>query len=324
MKERVLLALKGMVMGVAEVIPGVSGGTIAFITGIYEELLNTIKSFNFSLFATLKNEGFKGLWQAINGNFLLFLLSGMGLGVIVGVFGVSHMMITYPEILWAFFFGLILASFIYIVRQVSQWNVVSICLLVLGALAAYFITILEPGNGGENLFFIFLAGMIAISALILPGISGSFILLLLGMYSIVIPAVKSVLSFEDLSELTLVLVFAAGCLVGLVSFARILSWTFKNYNNQTLAVLSGIMLGSLNKIWPWRNPLKFIDEDGVVQNALPVGADASIFESIKVLKEVNVMPEAYFTGEPNTMYVIIALLIGFGSVFIMTRFQKSE
>ena len=318
-----MLALKGMVMGIAEVIPGVSGGTIAFITGIYEELLNTIKSFNFSLVGTLKNEGVKGLWQAINGNFLMFLLAGMGAGIVIGVFGVSHMMVTYPEILWAFFFGLILASFIYIVRQVKDWNWISIGLLIVGAIAAYLITIIEPGNGGDNLFFIFFAGMVAISALILPGISGSFILLLLGMYSIVIPTVKSVLTLEDLSNLTLVLVFAAGCLVGLVSFARVLSWTFKNYNNQTLAALSGIMLGSLNKIWPWRNPLKYLDEEGIVHTVLPTNADSSIFDSIKVLQEVNVMPASYFTGEPNTLFVIIAAIVGFAAVFLLTKFQKT-
>jgi len=186
MKNSISLIFKGMAMGVAEVIPGVSGGTIAFITGIYEKLLNTIKAFGPGLISDFKLDGVKGVWSAINGNFLVMLLGGMALGVIVGVFAISYLLEVYPPIVWAFFFGLIIASAIYIARQITNWRIGEFLLLVIGAAIAYTITIVTPANGSESLPFVFICGAIAISALILPGISGSFILLLMGMYTYIV------------------------------------------------------------------------------------------------------------------------------------------
>lgn len=299
----IALALKGMAMGIAEVIPGVSGGTIAFITGIYEKLINTIKAFHPNLIGTFKQEGVKGVWSAINGNFLVTLLIGMATGIVVGVFGVSHLLETYPEMLWAFFFGLIVSSAIFIGKQVDGWGMSEIIALIVGTGVAYYITVASPAQGNEALWFVFLSGVIAISALILPGISGSFILLLMGMYSFVIPTVKTALKTFDPESLLIVGTFAVGCLVGLTTFSRVLSWTFKNYKNPTLALLTGFMLGSLNKIWPWRNVLSTrVNSKGM---------------EVPFMTE-SVLPNNY-DSEPFVVAVVICMTIGFLSVFIMER-----
>jgi len=302
------LALKGMAMGIAEVIPGVSGGTIAFITGIYEKLLNTIKAFHPSLIGTFKKEGVGGVWETINGTFLVTLLIGMATGVIVGVFGVSHLLETYPEMLWAFFFGLIISSAIFIGKQVDGWSVKEILALIIGTAIAYYITVASPAQGNEALWFVFLSGVIAISALILPGISGSFILLLMGMYSFIIPTVKTALTTFESESLITVGTFAIGCLVGLMTFSRVLSWTFKNYKNITLALLTGFMLGSLNKLWPWRNVLSTrINSKGV---------------EVPFIEE-SVLPSNY-TGEPYLVAVVICMIVGFLSVFLIEKLGTSN
>lgn len=302
------LALKGMAMGIAEVIPGVSGGTIAFITGIYEQLLDTIQAFSPSLLGVFKNEGVGGVWKAVNGTFLLTLLIGMATGVVVGVFGVSHLLETYPEMLWAFFFGLIISSAIFIGKQVEGWGAKEIAALIFGTVAAYYITVASPAQGNEALWFVFLSGAIAISALILPGISGSFILLLMGMYSFVIPTVKTALKTFDSESLIIVGTFAAGCLVGLMTFSRILSWTFKKYKNPTLALLTGFMLGSLNKLWPWRNVLSTrINSKG---------------EEVPFLEE-SVLPSNY-ENEPFLVGVVICMILGFLSVFLIEKLGTKD
>ena len=295
-------------MGIAEVIPGVSGGTIAFITGIYEKLLNTIKAFSPSLFATFKESGVGGVWSAINGQFLITLAIGMGLGVIVGVFGVTHLLETYPEMLWAFFFGLIISSAIFIGKQVSAWSVVEIIALLVGIAIAFYITVANPAQGNEALWYVFLSGTIAISALMLPGISGSFILLIMGMYSFIIPTVKNALTTFDSESLLIMGVFAAGCLLGLMTFSRVLSWTFKHYKNPTLALLTGFMLGSLNKLWPWRNVL-----------STRVNSKGEVVPFI----EQSVLPSAY-EGNPYIIGVLVSMLIGFISVFIMERLGSKD
>jgi putative membrane protein len=295
-----------MAMGIAEVIPGVSGGTIAFITGIYEKLLDTIKAFHPSLIGVFKKDGLGGLWEAVNGTFLLNLLIGMATGVVVGVFGVSHLLETYPEMLWAFFFGLIISSAIFIGKQVDGWKIPEIVALVFGIVSAYYITIASPAQGNEALWFVFLSGLIAISALILPGISGSFILLLMGMYTFVIPTVKKALKTFDPESLMIVGTFGLGCLVGLLTFSRVLSWTFKNYKNPTLALLTGFMLGSLNKLWPWRNVISTrINSKG---------------KEVPFLEQ-SVLPSNY-DGEPFLIGVCICMLIGFLSVFLIESLDK--
>lgn len=318
------LMLRGMAMGVAEVIPGVSGGTIAFITGIYATLLNSIKAVNFNLIKLLSKGKIAALWQQLNGRFLLFLFGGMAVGIVVGVFFITHLLETTPEPLWGFFFGLVLASVGYMWTQIKSFKASYLVLFVLGAMLSYAVTTLTPAGGSTALPFVFFSGAIAICALILPGISGSFILLLLGMYGIIIPEVKTMLSSPNSESIVLVIVFALGCLTGLLSFSRVLSYTFKHYADATLATLTGIMLGSLPKIWPWRNPSLLLDKE-TGKNIVP---DLSSFqfsdlENAKLLDEINVLPGAYF-AEPRTVLTAVAFVIGIALIYGAYRFQKNE
>ncbi|WP_425421055.1 DUF368 domain-containing protein [Phaeodactylibacter xiamenensis] len=313
------LVLKGMAMGMAEVIPGVSGGTIAFITGIYERLLETIKHIlGPEVWRTLGREGLAGAWSKANGTFLLTLLGGMVFGIVVGVFGITHLLENYPIQLWAFFFGLIIASAIYIGRQVGVWKATEVVGLVVGTLVAYIITIASPSEGSTHLGLVFVSGMIAISALILPGISGSFILLLMGMYTIIIPTIKDALKTLAPESLVILGVFGAGCLLGLATFSRVLSWTFKHYHNLTLAVLTGFMLGSLNKIWPWRKAVLGLTEEGEMVELQP----GMVVD--KVIKEVNLMPGQYAAevGPSFLAGALICMVAGLAIVFALDRLDK--
>jgi len=248
-KGYIFLFLKGMAMGAADLVPGVSGGTIAFISGIYEELLGSISSINFKTVSILKNEGLKAAWNSINGNFLSVLLLGVAASVISLAKGISYLLETEPILLWSFFFGLVLASVIFIGKQITKWDFKTILLLVLGAGVAYYITILEPLVSDEaSLLFYFISGALAICAMILPGISGSFILVLLGSYKMILEAIHS-------RDLQLIATVGAGVVVGLLSFSKVLKWLFSNFKNLTLAGLTGFIIGSLNKIWPWKETL---------------------------------------------------------------------
>lgn len=312
-KSPLKLALKGMAMGMAEVVPGVSGGTIAFITGIYERLINAVKSFDpvfLRLFFRLR---LKGAFLHVDGGFLVTLLAGMLVGVVIGVFGISHLLENHPEELWGFFFGLILASVLYVGRRVDAWSTARILMVVVSAVATYFLTSLTPAEGSGDLAYVFLCGVIAISALILPGISGSFMLLLLGMYTVIIPALRRLMSGFAVDDLVMLVVFGFGCLTGLAVFSRILSWTFKHYRSNTLAILTGIMLGSLNKIWPWRNPTLWADEQGNVLT------EPGVLPDLRVLVEENVWPAAYTQGEPDVWLVVICGVVGFVLVFGLDR-----
>lgn len=300
--------LKGAAMGIAEVIPGVSGGTIAFITGIYEKLLHAIKAFGPEAVKGFRMGGISGLWQAINGNFLVFLMTGMALGVIVGVFGITWILENYPVLLWAFFFGLILGSVIFVGKMIKKRNAIAVVSFLLGTIIAYFITVASPAQGNTALWFVFLSGMLAISALMLPGISGSFILLLLGMYTYIIPSVKNALKTLDPTSLQVLLVFAAGALVGLAVFSRVLTWTFKRYHDPTMALLAGFMLGSLNKIWPWRNVIS--------------SRENSKGEMVPFLED-SVWP-VDFQGEPYIFGCIALMLIGFVGVFLLEKMSETN
>jgi putative membrane protein len=313
--SRLSLMLKGGAMGVAEVIPGVSGGTIAFITGIYERLLNAVKAFGPKLVGISRREGLAGVWRAVDGGFLLVLLSGMAIGLLIGVFGVSWLLDHYPPLIWGFFFGLILASILYMGRRIGRWGGGEISLFIVGAAIAYTITVLTPASGSEALWFVFLCGVIAISAFILPGISGSFMLLLLGMYQFIIQdTLKGLLVGFSMEKLITLTVFALGCLVGLMTMSRLLSWTFNRYRSLTLAILTGFLVGSLNKIYPWRNAQDWL-RDGTGQ--VVMAADG--FTPKKILEEINVLPSGY-EGDPLVLGVFLACLLGFLIVFAFDRF----
>lgn len=313
-RSKLLLVFKGMAMGIAEVIPGVSGGTIAFITNIYERLLNSIKSIDKEFVRKVLKFKLLDAWRHIDGpQFLFFLLLGMGAGLVSGVFGITHLLEKYPEELWGFFFGLIIASAIYIGGKVEKWNALRVVTLMVGIAFAFTVTMLAPSQGSTSLFYVFCCGAIAISALILPGISGSFILLLMGMYAVVIQALKRLLSAFNFDDLTLIAVFACGCIIGLLTFARLMSWLFKTHGDQTLAILTGVMLGSLNKIWPWRIAQSWVDDAGNILTSAP-----ALLDEVKVLSEQNVLPTNYPT-DPNTLVVLLCAVLGFSIVFVLER-----
>ena len=241
------VAFKGACMGAADVIPGVSGGTIAFLMGIYQELLDSIKSVNGEAFKLLFKGKIAEFWKHINGNFLVSIFAG----ILVSVFSLARLMKYllefHPIQLWSFFFGLILASAIYILKGLDKWSLPNIISLLAGVGIAAFICVASPAQTPDALWFIFLSGAIAICAMILPGISGSFILLLLGKYAFVMTAVTEL-------NIPVLAVFAVGCAVGIVSFSHFLSWLLKKFYMLTIALLSGFMLGSLLKVWPWKVP----------------------------------------------------------------------
>ena len=248
-KDYIVIGLKGMAMGAADVVPGVSGGTIAFISGIYEELLGSISNVKLGLLKTLKKDGLKAAWKQVNGSFLAALFIGIFISIISLAKVIKYLLENEPILLWSFFFGLVLASIIYIAKQITKWNVISYIVLTLGAFLAYYITTLNPlVSENSSPLFIFIAGAIAICAMILPGISGSFILVLLGAYKPVLEALNN-------KDFKTILVFMGGAIVGLLTFSKILKWLFAHYKNYTLAALTGFIIGSLNKIWPWKETL---------------------------------------------------------------------
>lgn len=296
----IFITLKGMAMGAADVVPGVSGGTIAFISGIYEELITSINSIDLSLFKTLCKEGFKAFWTQVNGNFLLALFSGIAISVVSLAKFISWLLENQPVLLWSFFFGLVLASIIIVGKAIEKWNFKAIIMLILGALIAYYITQLPPSENTASLPFLFLSGALAVCAMILPGISGAFILVLLGSYKIILDAVHE-------RDFKIIVTVGLGAVVGLLSFAKLLKWMFNHYKNLTLAVLTGFIIGSLSKIWPWKKVL-----------------ETKIFgEKIIPIKEQNINPWAY-EGDNQLIFAIILALIGFSFIFILEKVASKK
>lgn len=237
-------------MGAADVIPGVSGGTIAFITGIYEELINSIRRIDVEALQLLRQLNFREFWTKINGSFLLVVIGGIVTSLLSLAKLMNYLLVIYPIPVWSFFFGLILISAPLILREIKVWSISAVIAGSAGIAFAYWITIISPAQTPSNFFFIFFCGALAICAMILPGISGAFILLLLGKYEFMI---KSLVEMN----LAVIAVFVLGCIIGLLSFSRFLSWILTHYRFPTLALLSGFMLGSLNKVWPWKEVVSF-------------------------------------------------------------------
>lgn len=308
-------------MGMAEVVPGVSGGTIAFITGIYERLIEAIKSVNAKNIKALLKGNFAEFWKGIDGAFICTLVCGMFCGIVIGVFGIGYLLENFPTPLWAFFWGLILASSIYIAKQIEGWDMLTFLFVVIGIAIAVGIALLTPSQGVENYLWVFLCGMVAISAMILPGISGSFILLMLGMYTIVRSNAEIAMTTFDLHSMLVIGVFALGCLIGLMTFARLISYTFKHYKKQTLAILTGIMIGSLWKIWPWRNPSTYVIKDTGEQ--VPYTEQLVVTNELKLLVEHNVWPSQYYL-ESMTGIAIAAGIIGFALLFVVERLAVNK
>ena len=254
LKDYLVIGLKGACMGGADVIPGVSGGTIAFITGIYDEFVGSIAKLDASAVSLLLRGRFKDFWKHINGSFLMAVLVGIGISV-VSLAGLMQMLLSdFPIQTWAFFFGLIVASSIFILRGISGWKLRDGFLLALGCVLGVVVCTLSPTQTPDALWFIFLSGAIAICAMILPGISGSFILLILGKYEYIMSCITNVVSGQDvLSNITILAIFLIGALVGIVAFSKFLHWLLAKWNKETLIVLAGFIIGSLVKVWPWSN-----------------------------------------------------------------------
>ncbi len=295
-KDYGMLILKGIGMGAADVVPGVSGGTIAFIVGIYEELINSIKSINMASLKLLFTGKVATFWKAINANFLLALVSGIAISIFSLARLITWLLETHPILIWSFFFGLVLASTWFVSKDIKQWNWKTVAFFVAGTVIAYFITVATPAETPTDLWFIFLCGAIAICAMILPGISGSFILVLLGKYFYVMEAVKTL-------DIVVILVFVCGAAIGITSFSRLLSYTLRNYFDVTIATLAGFMLGSLNKVWPWKETIEtFVDSHGIV----------------KPLVEANILPNAY------VWQAVTLMIVGFFLVYFLERLSGKK
>ena len=244
--------LRGLLMGAADIIPGVSGGTIAFITGIYDTLLGSIRAVDLVFLGRLRRLDISGAWNHINGGFLLALLLGIATSVLSLARVISWVLENHPVPLWAFFFGLILASALVLLREVEQWSVVRFFCLVSGVVVALSIALAPVLQLDIGLAMVFLSGFLAICAMILPGISGSFILVLLGMYGTVLTAIKSL-------DLVFIAIFAAGAGAGLLCFSRLLHWLLSRFHQATMALLTGFLFGSLAIVWPWKRVLAWIE-----------------------------------------------------------------
>lgn len=245
LKDHIWLTARGFCMGAADIVPGVSGGTVAFILGIYEELLDAIHAVNLSFVCRLLTLRWREAFAHFPWRFLLALGLGIGAAIFTLAEGLTWALDHRPSLVWAFFFGMVLASVAAVRKRVRRWTLAALALAVLAAVAAYVLVGLTPTQTPDAPWFLFLSGAIAICAMILPGISGAFILVLLGKYQDVLEAVVR----GDLMTLSIV---AAGCAVGLLSFARLLRWLFQRYHDLTVTLLTGIMLGSLRKVWPWK------------------------------------------------------------------------
>ena len=294
LKDYALLALKGMGMGAADVVPGVSGGTIAFIVGIYDELIESIKGIGAANLKLLFSGRLSEFWRKANCNFLLSVVVGIGISVFSLAKIITWLLTEHPVLVWSFFFGLVLASTWFVARSIAGWGWKTIVAFVAGAAVAWWVTVATPAETPTALPFIFLCGAVAICAMILPGISGSFILVLLGKYFYVMEAVKSL-------RIAVLAVFGAGALVGIAVFSRILSYTLKHFRNITLAVLSGFMLGSLNKVWPWKKVLEtYVDRHGAV----------------KPLVEVNILPDG------QIVEAAVLAVAGFALVYVLEKVSE--
>lgn len=293
LKDYLLLALKGMAMGAADVVPGVSGGTIAFIVGIYDELIDSIKSINGNSIKLLFTGKLKAFWKAINGNFLLSVILGVAISVFSLARFITWLLQEHPILVWAFFFGLVLASTWFVSKDIKEWNIKTVSSFIVGAAVAYYITVATPAETPSSLLFIFLCGVIAICAMILPGISGSFILVLLGKYFYIMQAVKDF-------NLLILLVFGTGAFIGITSFSRVLSFALKNFRNTTLALLTGFMLGSLNKVWPWKEKI----------TSTVAGGD--------FVQEFNIMPNEQV---PEAVFLAV---VGFFMVYFLEKLSQQK
>lgn len=300
--DYITISFKGLAMGAADVVPGVSGGTIAFISGIYEELISSISKINGEALKLLFKDGIVVFWKYINGNFFLALLLGIGTSILSLAKLMRWLLTTYPIMVWAFFFGLMIASVFFLIKEIRRWYIATFLTLGLAAVAAYIITIVPPLAGNNGLIFIFFCGALAICAMILPGISGAFILVLLGAYHKVLEALSN-------WNFTLIAVFGFGAIIGILSFSRALKWFFAKYRELTLAGLTGFIIGSLNKVWPWKEPVITDPENG----------EAILERSVSpyYFKEIT-------HTEPQLLYAFLLGTVGFFMIYGIEKWANKN
>ncbi len=248
-KVYIAICLKGIAMGAANVVPGVSGGTIALITGIFERLINAIKSFNLIALKLLFKGEFAEFAEHIDLKFLISLFLGIGIAIISLAHLFKFLFAKYPIYIWSFFFGLVLASIYFVGKTVKQWNISSIITFVIGTAIAVTVSVLTPASENSSLLYLFVCGIVAVCSMIIPGLSGSFVLILMGNYQLVM-----INAINELN-LSVLLPVGLGAVIGLVGFSHFLSWLLKKYHNQTIAMLTGFILGSLGILWPWKTAI---------------------------------------------------------------------
>lgn len=305
-----VISLKGIAMGAADVVPGVSGGTIAFISGIYEELIESIEKVNLNALKTLKKEGIKAAWRSINGKFLMSLFLGIAISILSLAKLIKWLLINETVLLWSFFFGLVLASIIFIGKQIRIANIAVIVAILISTLVSYYITLAKPFASPDSNIYLLFCGFLAIIAMILPGVSGAFILLILGAYQTAIETVNNLIegiltlnSTLFLDAFVKFLMLGIGAVLGLKMFSKLLNWMFKHHKNITLATLTGFMIGSLNKIWPWKKVLEWrLNSEG---------------EKVPFL-EKSILPSE-FVGDPKIMLAIALIIFGFLTIFILEK-----
>lgn len=297
-----ILYLKGMLMGAADLVPGVSGGTIALITGIYKELLESINSISPSNLKLWKQQGLKSVWGKINGPFLIAVFGGILSSILLLSRLLEWLIENHPLVLWSFFFGLLIASIIYLFRAELSFSMLNVLYVCFGAVISFLVTQLNGGANQSSLWYLFLSGFIGISAMILPGLSGAYILVVMGVYQTVLSNVRIaqdlIFNFDQtqfINTASILGVLILGILVGIKVFAKFLSWLLNHYPQRSIAVLVGLMIGALHKVWPWQN---------------------TVADSVK--ETLAVLPHEY-NGDPQILIVITWMLIGFGILFLIER-----
>ncbi len=313
--DYLVITLKGISMGAADVVPGVSGGTIAFISGIYEELIESIDKIDFKVFNIWKTKGFKTAWQSINGSFLSALFLGITISILSLAKLIEWLLLNQAILLWSFFFGLVLASILYISKQITKWNSKIIIAILITAILSYTITRAEPFASPDSPIYLLFCGFIAIIAMILPGVSGAFILLILGAYQTAIDTINNLIeglstgNFELFKTAFLKFtLIGAGAIIGLKVFSKALNWMFKHQKNITLAILTGFMIGSLNKIWPWKKVLKTrINSHG---------------EEVTLLDK-SILPSS-FDGDQKLILALVFITIGFTTLLLIERLGQHK
>lgn len=298
-----LFVLKGMGMGAANVIPGVSGGTIALITGIFERIINALKSFDGKAISLLFKGRFKEFFDYVDFYFLVAVFSGMVISIVSLARVFEYLFSNYPVYIWSFFFGLILASVYFVGKTVGKWKLSVVINFIVGSAVALWLSFLNPATQNDSFVYLVICGVVAICSMILPGLSGSFVLMLMGNYELVM--------INAVNDINLKVIFPVGigAVVGLVAFSHFLSWIFKKFKDETISILTGFILGSLSIIWPWKNAIYRFDELGA-----------------PVLKNGKQMVQGYklaFPQEFNSevIFAIILILIGILIIAFMEKYS---